>query len=44
VATLRIEAEGMPPMDIPLVAGADVERLGMVGRLGANLRYLFLGS
>jgi serine-type D-Ala-D-Ala carboxypeptidase (penicillin-binding protein 5/6) len=44
VATMRIEAEGMPPMEIPLVAGADVERLGMMGRFGANLRYLFLGS
>lgn len=44
VATLHLEAEGMPPMEIQLVAGADVERLGMMGRLGANLRYLFLGS
>jgi serine-type D-Ala-D-Ala carboxypeptidase (penicillin-binding protein 5/6) len=44
VATMRIEAEGLPPMEIPLVAGADVERLGMMGRFGANLRYLFLGS
>ncbi len=44
VATLHLEAEGMPPMAIPLVAGADVERLGMIGRLGANLRYLILGS
>ncbi len=44
VGILRIEAEGMPPMEIPLVAGADVERIGMLGRLGANLRHLFLGS
>jgi D-alanyl-D-alanine carboxypeptidase (penicillin-binding protein 5/6) len=44
VATLHLEAEGMPPMEIQLVAGADVERLGMMGRLGANLRYLLLGS
>ena len=44
VATLHIEAEGTPAMEFPLVAGADVERLGMMGRLGANLRYLFLGS
>jgi D-alanyl-D-alanine carboxypeptidase (penicillin-binding protein 5/6) len=44
IATLRVEAEGMPAMDIPLVAGADVAPLGMVGRLAANLRYLFLGS
>ena len=44
IATLHVEAEGMPAMDIPLVAGADVAPLGMVGRLAANLRYLFLGS
>ncbi len=44
VATLHIETDGMPPMSIPLVAGADVERLGIIGRLGANLRYLLLGS
>jgi D-alanyl-D-alanine carboxypeptidase (penicillin-binding protein 5/6) len=44
VATLHIEAEGMPSMDIPLVAAADVERLGIMGRLAANLRYLMIGS
>ncbi len=44
VATLRIEADGLSPMEVPLVAGADVERLGPVGRLAANIRYLFLGS
>jgi D-alanyl-D-alanine carboxypeptidase (penicillin-binding protein 5/6) len=44
IATLHVEAEGMPAMDIPLVAGADVAPLGMAGRLAANLRYLFLGS
>ena len=44
VATLHVEAAGIPPMDIPLVAAADVAPLGMAGRLAANLRYLFLGS
>jgi len=44
VATLHIEAEGMPSMDIPLVAAADVQRLGIMGRLAANLRYLMIGS
>jgi D-alanyl-D-alanine carboxypeptidase (penicillin-binding protein 5/6) len=44
VATLHVEANGIPPMDIPLVAAADVAPLGMAGRLAANLRYLFLGS
>ena len=44
VATLHIEAEGMPPMDIPLVAAADVQRLGIMGRVAANLRYLMIGS
>ncbi|HXV24068.1 MAG TPA: D-alanyl-D-alanine carboxypeptidase family protein [Alphaproteobacteria bacterium] len=44
IASLKIEAEGMPAMEIPLVAGADVERVGALGRFSANLRYLFLGS
>ena len=44
VATLHVEADGIPAMDIPLVAAADVPPLGMAGRFAANLRYLFLGS
>ena len=44
VGTLQIQAEGMPPMQVPLVAGQDVERLGVMGRVVSNLKHLFLGS
>jgi len=43
IAFLRIEAPGMEAKEIPLVAGADVQRLGFVGRLGAALRHIVLG-
>lgn len=44
LGTLRVEAAGAPPIERPLYAGADVERLGVVGRLGAAIRHLVLGS
>jgi D-alanyl-D-alanine carboxypeptidase (penicillin-binding protein 5/6) len=44
IGTLQIEADGMEPMQVPLVAGADVERLGVMGRLVANMKHLFLGT
>jgi len=44
LGTLVISAEGMPPIEAPLVAGADVAKTGMMGRLVANLKHLFLGT
>ena len=43
IATLRIEAPDMQPIQLPLVAGADVDRLGLFGRLGAAVNYLVWG-
>ena len=43
IATLRIEAPDMQPIQMPLVAGADVDRLGLFGRLGAAVNYLVWG-
>lgn len=43
VGTLRVTAPGMDPVERPLVAGADVDRLGMFGRLFAAVRYLVVG-
>jgi D-alanyl-D-alanine carboxypeptidase (penicillin-binding protein 5/6) len=37
VAELSISAPGIPAMETPLVAGADVERRGPIGRAFANL-------
>ena len=44
VATLRIEAPDMEPIQLPLVAGANVDRLGLFGRLGAAVNYLVWGA
>ncbi len=40
LATLRVTAPDMEPLDIPLYAGADVERLGILGRMFATLKHL----
>ena len=44
VATLRIAAPDYPAIEIPLKAGRGVERLGLMGRLGAGLRYILWGT
>jgi D-alanyl-D-alanine carboxypeptidase (penicillin-binding protein 5/6) len=44
VGTLQITAPGMPVIERPLVAGADVERLGPVGRIFAAAHYLLWGG
>lgn len=43
VATLRIEAPDSPVIERPLLAGADVGRLGLAGRLWSALMHLLLG-
>ena len=44
VAELVVEAPGAAPMSLPLVAGAEVKRLGLIGRLGAALTYILWGG
>jgi len=44
LAELVINAPDMPPMEIPLVAGADVGRLGYGGRIVAALRHVVWGA
>jgi D-alanyl-D-alanine carboxypeptidase (penicillin-binding protein 5/6) len=44
LAKLVITAPGVDPVELPLVAGADIERLGAFGRLGAAVSYLVFGS
>jgi len=44
LATLSVAAPGRDPVEVPLVAGADVEQLGVVGRLGAALRHIVWGQ
>jgi D-alanyl-D-alanine carboxypeptidase (penicillin-binding protein 5/6) len=43
IAVLKITAPGRKPMEILLSAGADVERLGLIGRLGAALSSILWG-
>ena len=44
VARLVVTAPGRDPVQVPLVAGAAVERLGLIGRLGAAVSYLLWGD
>jgi len=43
IANLRISAPDMEPIERPLYAAEDVERLGMTGRIMAAAKYLFWG-
>ncbi len=44
VAKLVVSAPGTAAVEIPLQAGAAVERLGMFGRLAAALKFLIFGA
>ena len=44
IARLVVTAEGQKPLELPLVAGKDVEQLGLFGRLGAAIRHLVYGA
>ena len=44
VGWLRIEAPGIETIERPLVAGLDVPRLGLLGRLGAAIHHLIFGG
>ncbi len=44
VGTLTISAPGMADQTIPLVAAADVPKLGFVGRIGAAVKHILWGA
>ncbi len=44
IATLEITAPGEDPLSIPLLAGADVEGLGVISRLVAAIDFLIWGE
>lgn len=44
VAKLIIEVPGRAPQEMPLLAGADVEKLGFFGKISAAVRYILLGA
>ncbi len=44
IARLIVTVPGEETMQVSLVAGAEVERLGLLGRLGAALKYILWGG
>ena len=44
IAILVLDAPGVGKIEVPLLAGADVERKGFFGRLGSSARQLFGGN
>ena len=40
LGTIEVTGQGVPPMSLPLLAGADVDRLGLVSRIPAALAHL----
>lgn len=44
LGTLHITAPDLAPIELPLLAGADVEKLGLFGRVGAALSHMFGGG
>ena len=44
IATLVVAAPGEESVEVPLVAGAAVERLGFLGRITASVEYLIFGA
>lgn len=44
LATLNIKFTERPPIAVPLVAGDSVEQLGLMGRLGAALKFILWGE
>jgi len=41
---VKIEVPGQPDWEVPLLADRDVQKLGLFGRIGENLRYLVFGE
>ena len=44
VGTIRIEAPDMPVKEVPLLAGRTVDKLGVMSRLSAALKYIVWGE
>ncbi len=44
VAKLIVEVPGQAAQELPLLAGADVEKLGFIGKIGAAVKYIIWGG
>ncbi len=44
VGSIKIEIDGQAPLNVPLVAAADVAETGMLGKFWSNLKYFVFGA
>ena len=44
IARLVVNPPSRAPIEVPLVAGTNVDRLGLFGRLNAAVKYLVWGA
>ena len=44
IGTLKIEIAEQNPLEVPLVAVKDVEKIGLIGRFWANFKYFLFGA
>lgn len=44
VGKLKIEIEGQPTLEVPLVAAQNVNKVGLLGRFIANVKYFVFGA
>ncbi len=44
VGSIKIEIDGQTPLNVPLVAAADVAETGMLGKFWSNLKYFVFGA
>ena len=44
IGTLKIEAEGQSALEVPLIAAADVQKVGLWGRFWTNVKYFLFGA
>lgn len=44
IGTMIVGGQGVPPLEVPLMAGADVERLGIISRIPAVMSRLVFGT
>lgn len=44
LGVVKVEIPGQPDFEVPLLADRDVGKLGMLGKIGENLKYLVFGE
>ena len=41
---MKVTIPGQPDFEVPLLADSDVQKLGLFGTIGENLKYLVFGE